>query len=126
MADFGRDVSCLPDGLRTGRIVTGNRLLLESIARKLCTRAGQCPGAPKWGVFLPDMIGATFRDSDIASLCFRVRATLCEDERIVDANVEATLDDARIVLHIDVVTADGPFALVLAVSDLSVSILETS
>ena len=123
MTDLGRDVSCLPDGLRTGRIVSGRRLVAESIARKLSTRPGECPGSPLWGFYLPGRVGAVESKSELAALQGRVRSAIMEDERIDAANVAVTRIEDGFDVRVDARTSDGPFKLVLKVSDVSVEVL---
>ena len=129
MTEFGRDISCTK-GLRTGRFVTGTRLLAEAIYRRLTTPRGTLLGGEEeafYGLDLADLIGSTDTDSDAKTLPGRIRNELSKDERVEDVQVSVEeIEDGparafRIV--IDVKSAAGPFSLQLAASAVSIDIL---
>lgn len=129
--DLGRDTSCT-DGLRVGVIVTGARLVAEAIYRRLTTRRGQLRGGKdeaNYGINLPDYVGG--RDSRVveASLPAVVKAEVVKDQRIDESSVVVTVTRSTLGLgvaydvHVHADTGDGPFDLVLAVSDVTAEIV---
>lgn len=129
ISGFGRDVSCT-DVLRPGQRVTGTRIVAEAIYRRLTTPRGTLRGGEEeadYGLDLLDMVGAVVTQSGAAALGGRIRNELLKDERLesVDATVVLILSgpSTRLDIQIEVETRDGPFALTLAVTDVSVDIL---
>jgi hypothetical protein len=132
MADFGRDVSCTTE-LRTGRYVTGARLVGEAIYRRLTTPRGMLRGGEDeadYGIDLVDLIGSAATKSDAAALGGRIQSEVLKDERVtsVDVTVVASTTGpaTEFVVNIAAETADGPFALKLSISELTVELVGLS
>ncbi|MCL2777714.1 MAG: DUF2634 domain-containing protein [Polyangiaceae bacterium] len=127
--DFGRDTSCTTS-LRTGRFVSGVRLVAEAAYRRLTTRRGLLRGGEEeanYGIDLCDLIGSVKTKTDEASLPGRIKAELTKDERIdsVDVSVESTTVAGATSFEIAVYakTGAGPFTLTLRVSAVTVELL---
>jgi hypothetical protein len=129
VADFGKDTSCLT-GLRTGRFVTGARLVAEAAYRRITTPRGTLQGGEdeaNYGIDLADLIGSATSPSAVAALPGQIQSELLKDERI--ASVTATVTSSTVgpsttwTVSIEATTADGPFSLVLAVSGVTVELL---
>lgn len=129
--DFGADVSCL-DGMRTGRIVTGRRLVAEAIYRRLTTPRGMLRGGideDDYGLDVLSLIGEVGSDSLLATWPGRIKNEVLKDERIVDAVVSVVDKTARgapgraYEITIEASTDEGPFSLTLGVSETSVEVL---
>lgn len=127
MADvnYGRDLSCT-DGLRTGRYVTGARLLAEACYRRLTTPRGMLRGGEEeanYGLDLSAEIGTTGNPGVLAaSLAARVRNELLKDERILDVIVDVVpiVTGPLVELLVDIRgrgAKEGPFALQLSVTE---------
>ena len=127
--NFGTDTSCTT-ALRTGRLVSGVRLVAEAAYRRLSTPRGMLRGGDdeaNYGIDLADEIGQSNPAATAASLPGRIEAELLKDERIdqVDATVTVTVDgpSTSFSVVIECQTGEGPFSLQLAVSDVTVALL---
>jgi len=130
MTDYGRDVSCTTS-LRSGRTVSGTRLVAEACYRRLTTPRGMLRGGEEeanYGLDLTELVGHSNPARLAASLPSKIRSELTKDERIVDATVTVeTVTDGpstSFIVTIEVETDDAEtFDLVLSVSDVSVELL---
>jgi hypothetical protein len=129
---LGRDTSCLSE-LRSGRFVTGGRLVGESVYRRLTTPRGSLRGGEDeadFGFDLSDLVGSAATAADVAALPGRIEAELLKDERIesVSVDVENTSTGVGIELEvtIEAETSEGPFTLQLSVDDVTVELLGLS
>jgi hypothetical protein len=129
MADFGRDLSCTAS-LRTGRYVTGARLVAEAAYRRLTTPRGMLSGGEEeaiYGLDLTELTGAIASDAEAATIGGRVQAELLKDDRVtsVEVSVTATSSGPAVAYEIAIVaqTDAGPFDLTLAVDDVTVELL---
>jgi hypothetical protein len=127
--DFGRDLWC-DDSLRTGRFVTGIKLLGQAIFRRLTTPRGSLRGGEaeaNYGLDLVGLLGSGDVRNLVASLPDRIRLELVKDERIADvtAIVDATYDGpkATLAISIAVESSVGPFTLKLSVNDVTAELL---
>lgn len=128
--DFGIAVACT-DALKTGRYVSGLRVLAESIYRRLITRKGELIQDPEYGFPIADYLGSTTSPAEIARLPGLIRQAFASDERIeaIDTNVtETDLGGGEVAwdIALDVFSGLGPFRLVVRVSDVTVELLEFS
>ncbi len=131
-SDFGRDTSCTT-GLRTGRYVTGARLVAEAAFRRLTTPRGMLRGGAEeadYGLDLLGLIGSVASKGDAAALEGRIQSELSKDPRIetVTATVLETREGPglRFQITVEATTTEGPFTLVLAASDVTVEVLSLS
>jgi phage baseplate assembly protein W len=123
--DAGSDVSCFPDLAADGRTVTGRRLVAEAVARRLITPRGQLIGDPDYGFDVTDYLNADMSPLDIASMRSGIEQECMKDERVRSANATLEIDtESSLEISISLETADGPFDLVLGVSDVTVAILK--
>jgi hypothetical protein len=129
--DFGKDVSCASE-LKSGRYVTGARLIGESYFRRLTTPRGMLRGGEAeadFGLDLLGLIGSVQTSADIASLPGRISNELMKDERSLSIDVEIiegkTADGVGVKLDITIkaVTSAGPFELQIAASAVSAELL---
>lgn len=131
-SSFGKDVSCTTSQ-RTGRMVSGLRLVAEAAYRRLTTPRGMLRGGEEeanYGIDLTELVGQGSSAAVVASLPGRIDAELRKDPRIekADAEVIATVNGAETTYAITVrcTTAEGPFALQLEVDEVSVELLGIS
>ena len=130
MADFGRDISCT-SSIMTGRYATGVRLVAEACYRRLITPRGMLRGGEEeanYGLDLSELVGSTSTKNDEAALAGRIRAELEKDERVETADVKVTRVESKdrtvsFGVVVAATTAEGPFTLTLAVTDVSVELL---
>lgn len=126
MTDFGRDTLCMPSR-RTGRMVSGKRLLAQRIVNRLRTRKGELRSDKNFGFYLPGLIGATVDDTMRGTLPIRIKNEVEKDEQVYSSEVSVTESvlAGRVTwtITIDVQSAEGPFRLVLTVDEVTVSAL---
>lgn len=118
-----------PMGLdRNMRLISGPRVVLESIARRWLTPRGSLITNPDVGIDIRDWIGSDIDPSgnDYA----KKHALLVEarrDDRVEDVDLDFTYDRATekltISATVQLVGADQPFEFVLTVDRVSVSLL---
>ncbi len=129
MVDFGRDTSCT-DSLKSGRFVSGVRLVGEAAYRRLTTPRGMLRGGEEeanYGLDLTSFCGTTNPKATAASLPGRIKAELLKDERIdtVDVDVLVTTigPETSFTITIKAQTGVGPFSLQLLASSATVELL---
>jgi hypothetical protein len=127
--DYGRDISCT-DVIRTGRYVTGSKLVAEAAYRRLTTPRGMLRGGEleaDYGIDLTELIGSAATKSDAAALSGRIQSELSKDERIAAVSVDVVASTSgpstSFTITISASTSDGPFTLVLGASAVTVEIL---
>jgi len=116
--------------MRSGRYATGVRLVAEACYRRLTTPRGMLYGGEEeqnYGLDITSLVGTSSAKADAASLPGRIEAELRKDERIDTVKVTideiATAGEISWVVTIDVVTAEGPFALQIGVSEVTAQLL---
>jgi hypothetical protein len=83
VTDFGRDTSCTTS-LKTGRLVSGVRLVAESYFRRVTTPRGMLRGEDaerNFGLDLSELVGRAATQAEIASIPGQVESELMKDER---------------------------------------------
>lgn len=125
--DFGLDTSCTRE-LRTGRLVSGPRLAAEAAYRRLTTPRAMLRGGEEeanYGYDITELVG---KGASVAPQVPQlVSSELLKDERIetVDVDVVVATDGPAVSFTITIAatTKEGPFALTLAVSAVTVDLL---
>ena len=129
MTDFGRDISCT-DSLRSGKYVSGLRLVGEAVYRRLTTRTGELMSDPDYGLHLGDYLGASVSPDTLAKLPGLIKSQVTRDARVVSAEVDinetTSGPDTSWAVSIRVSTDLGPFDLVIGVSEANATLLEIS
>lgn len=126
MADLGIDLGCVSDLTATMSTVSGRRTLGEAIARRLQTPRGRLLKHQNYGFDLTGELGDDISPADFARIKDGVEAECAKEERVLSAVATLTFVAGALTAVITVVDAAGPFALVLAVSDVSVTLLSVS
>jgi hypothetical protein len=129
MTEFGKDTSCTTE-IRSGRIVTGVRLVAEAAYRRLTTKRGLLRGGPgenNYGIDLADYCGVVATPNFIAGIPSEVENELLKDQRILSAETRVLVESigpaVYLRLFIKCVTAEGPFTLQVGVDELSTQLL---
>lgn len=129
MTDFGRDTSCTTS-LRTGRFVSGARVVAEAAFRRLITPRGMLRGGEEeqnYGLDLSDLVGSVATKAEAAALPGRIEAELRKDRRIeaVKATVTSRQSGPAVeyLVTVEGETAVGPFELVVRATELDVALL---
>lgn len=127
--NFGRETSCLT-GLRTGRFVSGARIVGESVYRRLTTPRGMLRGGEEdlnFGLDLTELIGSVSTRADAAALPGRIQTELSKDERIESAEVEVIpITDGPATTFVVTVIAQtnaGPFTLQVRATEVTVELI---
>ncbi len=125
--DYGTDISCVNDFAPDGRITSGRHIVAEAVARRLITPRGRLIDDPNYGFDLTGFIDDDMSPGDIAAMCAGIGAECVKDERLTAATATAVLGTNGIMtISLTLVDGAGPFALVLAVSATSISILSVT
>lgn len=128
---FGKDTSCTTS-LKSGRFVSGVRLVAEAAYRRLTTPRGMLRGGEEeanYGLDLAALIGSTASRSVAAALPGRIDAELRKDERIQKVDVTVLATGGKLATYhitIKCETAAGPFTLQVVASDVTVELLGIS
>ncbi len=130
--NYGRDTS-VTDGRRTGRLVSGARLVGEALYRRFITRRGTLRGgkrAKEYGFALHELIGTTPSAAELAAIPGRVKSEASKERRLIRCDVAVTAARVGVATTLDITivghTADGPFTLVLRVEDVTVQLFGLS
>lgn len=132
MTDWGRDTLCA-DSRRTGRMVTGTRLLAQRCYHRLVTPRGALRGGEdeeNFGEDLSQLIGQAATDATRLKWISKIRQELTKDEQVDD--VAVTIEASTVAgettwtIVVDVTSAQGPFQLVLSVDSVTTKILRFS
>lgn len=121
--DYGTDIEHLYDlGLRWG-LVSGQANLAMAIVRRLSTTRGTLYYDLSYGFNLLEALNQSFTVTSLAALRSQIVAEVLKDQRVdtCRASVQTGQDTLTVVLEI--VSADGPFDLVLGINALSVDVL---
>jgi len=122
MVDLGTDYSLIER-----RRKSGLENLLGALVRRLQTPRGGLFYAPTYGFDLREMVQAPWNAQTQYELETFVQAAVEQDPRVAEVEVEAEqMDLNRVRVSIRGLTAQGPFALVLAVSGVSVEVLRAN
>jgi hypothetical protein len=127
--NYGSDVSATTS-LRTGRLVTGARLVAESAFRRLITPRGMLRGGEEeanFGLDLTELVGGVTSSAEEATIPGRVQAELLKDERIESVDVTVLRmrqgPGTRYRITIEALTNAGPFSLQVGVNDVSTELI---
>ncbi len=125
MADYGSDISTLPDLDETFSPISGRQVVAQAIARWLSTPRGSQPFYPTRGLDVRQWLNSRMGDAEVFALTSAVEAECEADERVLSASVEVdfTASTMSMRISISLALADGPFKLVLAVSQFDIQIL---
>lgn len=127
---LGVDIDVL-DGLPpTFRLAKGRKNLANAIARRLATPAGFLAdafgGDADYGFDLRGRLNAALSTQELAAVGAAVEAQCRADERVESASVSVSHDMATSTLSADIslLTAAGPFRLILNISAVTTEILQ--
>jgi hypothetical protein len=123
VADFGVDLWCQDDIDPTGATVSGPLIVAQACYRRLTTRRLGLVGDPNYGYDVEDIINADVTQADLARHQAAIEAECLKDERVQGAPTTCVMTAGVLTIGIALDLGDGPFALVLAVSQVGVSLL---
>ena len=125
MMDFGTDVSAFPSIGAKARMVSGVRNYLEALVRRWTTPRGALFYAPDYGRDLRAWLNKEDTAANRFSLAVEAAAEAEADPRTIsaDAEVVAVVPGSAYKLRVDLETTEGPLSLILAVSAVTVEVL---
>lgn len=124
MADLGTTLSCIFDCTAEYAVVSGRTCLAQALARRLITPRGGLIDDPNYGFDLTQFLNADMSPTDIAQCESGTEGECVKDERVLSADASVSVTPTgSLIVTITVTDADGPFSLVLAVSDVTVQLL---
>ncbi len=127
MTDFGSAVSWVADMTPEGGVVTGNLVVAQAIARRLMTPRGRLIGYPNYGYDLTQFCNGDIGDSDVPSIQSGIEAECLKDPRVASAVSSVSLDPSGLMtVKVTATSANGPFTLVLSVSQVTVQLLKVT
>jgi len=125
--DFGTDVPTFVGGGRDPffRVIRGPRVVAEAIVRRWTTPQGALFFDENFGRDVRDLLGQATSPRTLFALKNALVAQAEEDERVREVAVDVSLNiqTRRLFIRGEITTADGPFTLVVAITDLSVELL---
>lgn len=119
---FGTDVSTFPDLDPQFRLITGQRVVAEAVARRWLTPRGSVSYDETYGEDVRAYLNAPVDGPRLRALEAALQAQAVTDERVQSAVVSLVATGTAAALRLRVtgrlVTAAGPFTLVLTVGQL--------
>jgi hypothetical protein len=119
--DYGIDLPGLPGGPpdELFGVISGRRVLAESLARRITCPPGGLFWAPTKGIDLRAEVRARLDSTRLTRIQARTQAQVLDDERVIDARVSvAWLASTRTLrVAVSAESADGPFSFVLSVGE---------
>jgi hypothetical protein len=108
-------------------MASGNQAVQEATLRRWTTTAGQLVDDPNYGRNVYDLINADLGPTDLAFEAQQFGAEAEKDERVLSCRVVLTLPpNGNLTLAATIVTAAGPFKLVLSVDAVTLALLVVS
>lgn len=132
---YGRDLFCAPneDGVLdltdTMTEVTGLNVLAQSLIRRHMTAKGSDISSPNDGIDVRTFIKAGLTQQQLSVFAVTIQQELIRDQRVLPSTtVQATFNPGTGVMTLNEIiqTATGPFSLTLAVSSVTVDVLQNS
>lgn len=128
MADerYGYDVSTFPDLDPNLRLITGLRVVAESVARLWLTKPGTLITDPATGAFLQRLLSSGVSAEELEELRQQLESIALEDERVSECRVEFTqdLDAGKIRIRGIITTSfEESFAMVLLATKVTTELL---
>lgn len=124
MPDFGISLSCVSDFTPDFAVVTGRRLLAEAAVRRITTPRGQLIDDPNYGIDVRDFVLDGLTPIQMRRIPGLIDAELQKDARInASTTTIQSFANGVMVLGVTLDPGDGPFSLVISVTQLTVDLL---
>lgn len=108
-------------------MASGKRAVAEAIARRWGTPRGGLIDDPDYGYDVSDLVNDDLDKATLARVAHFAKAEAEKDERVRSCTVGIVqMIDQSLLVTGTVVTAEGPFQLVVSVSQVTVSLLQVS
>lgn len=125
--DLGTCWSCTDTLTDPAIMATGFQCVAEAVVRRWGTPRGSLIDDPNYGYDLTDSVGDDMGPGDLARTTSLAQAEAEKDERVLACDVGITLQsDQTLKVQAKITTAQGSFDLVVAVTGLTVTLLQVS
>lgn len=123
--DFGTDFDFLNDLNPNLTMVSGLAVLGQDILHRLETPRGGLFYDPDYGTDVRAYLSAAITPQVLSRMQSEIQAELGKDERFLSTSAKLQFVPATstLTLNLSVVTAQGPFALVIEITNLTISLL---
>jgi hypothetical protein len=126
--NYGIDLWWTNDADSTMPDVMGRTVPIQRLVRRLYTPRGTCPDCPNDGIDVRDYLNApALTEKQMSGI---ITGELLKDAAVlsvvVAVSITGTLNRREMTIGIDGTLSDGPFALVLAVSNVTVQLLSAT
>lgn len=124
--DFGTDISFLDDLDPLFGLVSGTDNLGQALVHRLSTPRESLPWDKNYGTDLRGYVNETMTPAKLAAAKADAQAECIKDERVLAclATVNFDTQAKSLLVQLVVQTSAGPFAFVLAVTDVTVELLQ--
>lgn len=123
--NFGFDLSCTTDLDPLMVEVSGLALLGQAVYRRFITPRGSVIDDPNYGFDLQTLLNDDLDPQDVGQITASIQNECVKDERILSATASVVIVPPGILnVTLNLTSALGPFKLVLAVSAVTVAILQ--
>jgi hypothetical protein len=125
--ELGIDIASLGDLDPQLRLIGGRAVLAQDLLHRLETPAGGLFDDDSYGYDLRALLCAALDERDAPRIAAAVEAQCLLDERVLSVRAAVTLyrAESRLRVAVAVETAEGPFAFVVGVTDVTLELLET-
>lgn len=122
---LGVGIACINSVGPRFTLATERQCLAQSLARRLITPRGSMPWAPNDGTDMRDFLNRANTPANRFAAGRAAKDECEKDERVQSATVTAKFNFAasQLELTVAILTASGPFQLVLGVDALTIDIL---
>jgi hypothetical protein len=123
--NFGTDLSCTSDLDPQMVLTSGLNLLSQAIYRRLTTPRGCVIDDPNYGFDLQLLLNDEHTPADVGPMTQQIQSECLKDERVLQCTAQLVLATSGVLtITLLLTSALGPFKLVLAVSAVTVAILQ--
>lgn len=126
MADLGTDIAWMGDLDPMFSLVSGRAALIQSIVNMFESNPEVDTETDDFGKDLSELLGESMSPSEIGDEVNRIEQKCLSDERVSVAEARIDLNHSTGSAHITIriIDDEGPFSLVLNVTEVSVQVLQ--
>ena len=125
--DYGEDLSCLDDLEEECRVVSDPKIVLaQALVRRWQTPRGMLLDDPDYGTDLCEFLNEDVDELTLVRFRSEVRSEALKDERVIDCTIVSSTfsrETGRLTFEISIDASESLLRLVVAVTDVTVSLL---
>jgi hypothetical protein len=125
--DHGLDIAMDPNTLDfydDFRESSGRTQLIEACIRRICTNRTRLIDDPNYGINIEDYINDDINQRKIAMISSNIDQELQKDQRVFRSITKSTFNKGILTATITIIDNDGPFTLVLNISNVNITLLK--